>query len=702
MPRTSSKTPVTQKKVVTKKDKVPEKKTTKKKTEKEVVTKKPKIEFSLVDSCLASLLADCNGEDADLLIEERTLIRLIFDVLINGLTDNKVAKIYLSIAKERFRYDASSKTWYLINKSNIWRKDTDGSSVKQDILEKVSISVEEIYQKSKNFINECSEKKRCDGETSRGLVDRIMKGRTRINNYLGDNTRKARCLSELKGLCNHENVSAKFDNVNAYIIGFNNGVYDLKNNKFRLPKPKEMVSMSVGYNYVESKEMKTKLEKAMKILKKVLTSYFETIEDHDTIITEIAACLDANPSLEQFYYHSGVGANGKGVIALLIRNTFGDYQKSIKTDYITESKIQIAPNQADPTMAELPNVRVGLLYEAKSEMTLKSDIVKRITGQDPQVCRQLHGVNFTFTPVVRLFIQSNHDITIEDACSNSIKRRFKARKFPYTFVENPKEKYEKQSNENLKKELSKDIYKLAFFKYLLKYYNEFVSNGRKIHESANCKKETIRLLSINDPVGAFLSQYTIRTNNNITDRVKMTDLVNYFKKLNSEHPTANSMSIQKMKAILTSKNYRTVKTGYETCCGIKLLKDDIDRDINLAESGEPTKNEPEFDDEIENDGNYKLTLSSDEEEIPVVRAKKHSKKPTKIELNTDDEIGADDHINTKKQIKPIKHKSPRKKIVIEELESESEDELSELEDSYYSESDTDSFRNSDSEDDDSD
>jgi hypothetical protein len=677
------------KKIVVKKEtkNVPiKKKIVKKETKKDTTEKNPKVQFSLIESSLNVLLADCNSDD------EKSIQNLIFEALLNGHSDNIIAKIYSILSKDRFKYDCKSKIWYLINEFNIWKKEEDGSLVKQDILEKVSVSVNDSYNLLKDFIDECTKKKKCELEICQTFLKRITKNKVRIIKYLGSNTNKNSCLGELKGLCDRGNIASKFDNINRYIIGFNNGIYDLKNYKFRLPKPSEMVSMSVGYDYLDDDKIETKLSKANKILKKVLTAYFEKQEDHDTVITEIAACLDADPSLEQFYYHSGGGSNGKGVIAQLIRDTFGDYQKPIKIGYITKSKNETDPNKPDPTMAELPNIRIGLLLEAKSEMTIENDIVKRITGRDPQVCRQLQGINFSFIPVVRLFIQSNYDINIEDASGYDIKRRFKARNFPYTFCQNPdpKNKKEKQGNDGLKKELSKDIYKLAFFKYLLKYYKIFVSNGRKIKESDNCKKETNRLLNINDPVGSFLDEYTLKTNN-YSDVIQVTKLVEIFKKLNQEHPLANTIAIRKMTPILEKRNHRVAKNNFLYCHNISFNKEKLDASLKALEEDmidgkEQMIEDVEFNDELENDGNYKLELSGDEEEIPVVKSKKHSKKSIKIE-SSDDES---EHISSKKQIKPIKK-------IIEEYdessEEDSEEELSDIEE-FESSDDDDSDDNS--------
>ena len=60
-----------------------------------------------------------------------------------------------------------------------------------------------------------------------------------------------------------DNIYEKMD-TNSYLVGFLNGVYDLKNNCFRNAEPEELVSTTTGYEF--SKPKKEYVEKLNKIL----------------------------------------------------------------------------------------------------------------------------------------------------------------------------------------------------------------------------------------------------------------------------------------------------------------------------------------------------------------------------------------------------------------------------------------------------
>ena len=61
---------------------------------------------------------------------------------------------------------------------------------------------------------------------------------------------KDRIIAEAGNLFYDKNFIRQL-NENPYLVGFDNGVFDLKNGKFRDGQPEDLISKTCGYDYIE-------------------------------------------------------------------------------------------------------------------------------------------------------------------------------------------------------------------------------------------------------------------------------------------------------------------------------------------------------------------------------------------------------------------------------------------------------------------
>ena len=516
--------------------------------------------------------------------KESKIDEFIMDIFDNGVSDNKIAILYYNACFNKFLWDEINENWYIINEYNIWEKDKKGNRVIYDmceslndlLLDKYSILFSKYKGNQKKF---------------------LLKNYSKSVNYLESNKNKRETLKELKGFCKTKKIFEKMDNVNPYLFAFDNGVYDLQNNIFRLPKPEELITCTCKYNY---EEINGDIEKAMKDIHNIVSSMFSSEDDKNVILMEIAHCLNAVPLLEEFYIWKGKGRNGKGVLRDLIKYTFGDYYDPIDIEYFNQTKHGRSANAPDEIMVRKKNCRIVITTEPESDMKLKFNLIKMITGRDDIQCRHNFCGCFNFTPKFRLLFQTNYDIDIDNVPGQAKIQRIKIRNFPFVFLQNPVMEDHKLIDNTLKERIEDPIYKIAFFHVLLDYYNKWVKNGKKMIESKNFNTHTNKYLADSDPFTPFYQKFIddgiIEATKNDKDTIKLTELFNLYKMFyEGENKT---MTNKEFKSAVENKGFRVVLIhGYNLIRRLKINATKLNdfkmksSDINFLDE-EPTKEEP--------------------------------------------------------------------------------------------------------------
>jgi len=119
-------------------------------------------------------------------------------------------------------------------------------------------------------------------------------------------TFKDRILKEASGLFLQKDFESKLDQ-NIYLVGFANGVYDLKNRIFRKGEPCDLIRKNVGYNYKEFKPNDP-------IIKEI-EAFLESIQPEEDMRkylgAYIASFLEGSNKDQKFMIWTGCGQNGK-------------------------------------------------------------------------------------------------------------------------------------------------------------------------------------------------------------------------------------------------------------------------------------------------------------------------------------------------------------------------------------------------------
>ena len=480
---------------------------------------------------------------------------ILFKILNSGITDKSAADLFYFDNKDKCIYSETNESWYVMNEYNIWKKDSKGYEIIKQLANGLPKIITDYYSTLLNKIkNDC-------------LIKIYSDNWRKAIKILETNRTKKSMVEELKYYFKSDTVYERMDNVNDYLFAFDNGVWDLQNNIFRLPLPEELITCTCGYNYSPENDVIIKVEEN---IMEFFNSIFKKKEDVDYLLFTVSQCLSGVPSREEYYCWLGLGRNGKGVTRDLIKQTFGNYFDVMDIEYLNKTKIGQSATAADEVIARKKNCRLLVSTEPDSAMETKTNKIKAWTGGDPIQCRENYGHSFNYIPKFRLFLQTNFDLYFSGSNSVAMTERLKVIRFPFSFVENPQNKNEKLLDRDLKERIKGEYYNIAFFHILLKYYNKWIENNKKINITENVRRQTALMLTIADPFTPFYNE-VIEKVNDTKQYARSSDLFNAFKKYYENGSGTIRMNTTEFKSALESKgNKASTLNGRIIWRGLKI------------------------------------------------------------------------------------------------------------------------------------
>jgi putative DNA primase/helicase len=263
------------------------------------------------------------------------------------------------------------------------------------------------------------------------------------------------------------------------------------------------------------------IEKYKEDINKLLWSIFEDNEVIEYWFKTIGLSMFGNKS-ESLYIHTGTGRNGKGVLSNILEKCLGSYYQQSDSNLLTgDSK-----SATNSTLANAKYSRLLVLSEPDDtddkSYKLKTSLVKSITGNDTITVRDLYKSNISFKPKFNVILQCNKKPDI-DKLDIAIESRLKVIHYPFTFIENPSNDFERKIDISLKEKLSKnDEFIKSFIGILLEYAYKN-SHSNTIILPSKVKEQNSLYFDENNPIKDFLADCCEITNNN-NDRIKTRDL----------------------------------------------------------------------------------------------------------------------------------------------------------------------------------
>ena len=417
--------------------------------------------------------------------------------------DNILSKFIHRLYGERFVCsNPEKKEWYFFNGIR-WVLDNKNYTLRKLIST-------EVYNKIDKHIRTLVDEKASENviKIYRGILSRIGNGKEFNHleiNFFNSNFHK-------------------IINQNKYLIGFENGVYDLKTFQFRKGIPSDYITMSTGYNYI-SYDSDSEMYKTLIIL---LYQILPIPSVRTFTLKSLATTLDGCVLEQNFYIWSGKnnsGANGKSTIMDLMEQCLGDYACTVPVALFTSKRE--SSNNANSALMSILGKRLAITAEPEANDIIQVGNMKSLTGCDTISTRELNSRQISFKPECRFFLLCNQIPNLSGS-DGGTERRIKVTEFVSKFV--TQDKFDaSRENEFLRDESIKTkipIYKECFMCIMIEYYKIYKSEG--LIPPSEVDKVTQRYTDDNNHIKMYIKE-NLTTTTNIDNYISKNDLKEAFK-----------------------------------------------------------------------------------------------------------------------------------------------------------------------------
>ncbi len=215
-----------------------------------------------------------------------------------------------------------------------------------------------------------------------------------------------------------------------HLLGFQNGVLDLKDLSFRKANKDEFITMKCNCDYDET------IDTAL--AKKILQDIFQDPSEFDYALDLFSLCLYGKNIKQKITMNYGFSAsNGKSFLMERLKNIFGDYGDTFNVNLLT-SKNKNA-GDANSTLINFKNKRFLYCSEPETNQKLNINLIKTLTG-DTIKARGLYEKQETLIkPTYNIFMCCNV-LPKPDNEDNGFNRRINILEYRTRFVDKPKRK----------------------------------------------------------------------------------------------------------------------------------------------------------------------------------------------------------------------------------------------------------------------
>lgn len=322
--------------------------------------------------------------------------------------------------------------WYAFSQHR-WQEIDSGSTLRTSI----STNMRDVYRRKAHRLMDLQAAIVDDSEESK-LEMKMLKVKSNkcleICGRLAQTTDKTNIMKECKDVFYDNTFMDKLD-TNPYLLCFNNGVMDFKNNVFRRGYPEDCLSKTTGIDYIPLDPKRDSLKMAE--INTFMAQLFPVKELYNYMWEHLASTLIGTCPNQTFNMYIGVGSNGKSVLVNLMGMVLGEYaETSASVSIITSKRSQIGG--VSPELADLKGIRYAVMNEPDKEETVNVGIMKQLTsGVDEfQARKPFMPEMVRFVPQFKLALCANEFMEIK-SMDHGTWRRIRVVDFMSMFSQNP-------------------------------------------------------------------------------------------------------------------------------------------------------------------------------------------------------------------------------------------------------------------------
>jgi P4 family phage/plasmid primase-like protien len=422
------------------------------------------------------------------------------------------------------------------------------------------------------FSNESKKNQVSNSNTTDELL-KMVEDLVNVTYKLRDISFKEKIVKEC-GTMFGENAKQFLESIDAnpYLIGFDNGVYDLQADEFRDGRSEDFITFSTGYDYIDYGDIEgDNLEEEIKEIYEFFDQVFPQKSVREYILLLLSSFLGGTTRDEKFHIWTGIGGNGKSKLLELIEFALGDY--SCKMSHTVLTRKQGNSSNASPDIEQTKGKRLASIQETEQDDIINVGRMKELSGGDKIYARGLFKDPIQFKPQFKMILLCN-ELPKINADDNGTWRRIRVVKFISKFVDNPKEEHEYTIDPLLSEKIYR--WKEGFMYILLQKYKKYKKCGLK--EPEEVLEETRGYQIESDIYSDFISSSIAE---DPSGHIGLNETYRLFKEwfrnsgLQTMRPPSRTYFKGKMEQKLKQKYEHNKWTGF------KLIEEDAEEDEEL-------------------------------------------------------------------------------------------------------------------------
>jgi P4 family phage/plasmid primase-like protien len=323
---------------------------------------------------------------------ESSVITLI-DKCSNEHAHFDVAKVVHALLKDDYRFTGMDM-WYTFAKNkHRWVRTREGLKLQLDLSTRVC---SEFMKRSSHHTNAATMLMDDAKDNAQKRAAQLFN----IATQLKKNSYKRSIMAEIKGLFSDDEFEDLLDS-HPHLIGFENGVYDLRMHEFRDGSPDDYISFTTGRHYIpfdadsiEAKEIHAYM--AQVFTNENVRKYFKDL---------LLLLVDGGIRQEKFYVFTGSGSNSKSAILNLVQKAMGEYYCILPIALLTQKRA--ASNAAQSELARTKGRRVAVMQEPGADEKINIGLMKELSGGDRIMARGLYKEPTEFRPQFKMIMTCN-------------------------------------------------------------------------------------------------------------------------------------------------------------------------------------------------------------------------------------------------------------------------------------------------------
>ncbi len=324
---------------------------------------------------------------------------------------------------------------------NLWQQD-DYSYIERLVVETIVQVLRDfkgIYIKNPELLNDD--------------IRMTMKKADEIVRKLNDGQMILQILRFIKPMI-RDTEFPKIKDIHPYKLSCLNGLVDLKTGEIRPRLPEDNITKTLDINYNPDADL-SDFDKFVRDITSTLDGPNEDL--YNFLRWLIGYAVQGAPSRKIFIvFYGPYGYNGKSLVINIIRDVLGYYVAAMDSSVVFDNGTKKTAGAHSSELCQLEFARMGLLSDTKEGSVIDDGKIKIITGlTDKMSVREIFSKQKEIRPVFVPFISSNHaiDINLND---KAMYNRLILFPFELSFVQEPKEPYERKGDNLLYEKLMKN------------------------------------------------------------------------------------------------------------------------------------------------------------------------------------------------------------------------------------------------------